>query len=126
MVFRRDAPDFLQRGNALERFVDSHHAERSHPLADRLVFHHRRGSALDDETANRFAYRKRFDDGDPAQISPVLSTVASASVIENRAFRRRHPQSFENLRFRDKFLAAICAYPPDESLRASHDDRARN
>ena len=90
MVLRRDAPDFLQRSDSLERLVDSHHAERSHPFADRLVFHDRGRCALDDEPANRFAHRQRFDDRHPAKIAAPLAPIATAPVIKDRALRRCH------------------------------------
>src|ERR1700759_4305085 len=54
MVLRRHPPDFFQGRDALLSLLHAHHAQRFHPFGDRLVFNDRRGSAFDDEPADRF------------------------------------------------------------------------
>src|SRR2546421_4755743 len=122
MVLRRNAPDFLERRHALESFVDSDHAQRPHAFADRLVLYHRGGRALDDQTPDRLAHRQRFNERHPAEITPVLATVAAASMIKDSALRRLHPELLKNLRLRHELFPAIGADAPNESLRARHDD----
>ena len=41
MVFRRYSPHFFERGDALERFLNSDHAQSFHSFGHRLIFDHR-------------------------------------------------------------------------------------
>src|SRR2546423_13774353 len=113
MVLRRDAPDFLQRRTPFERFTDSHHAQRPHPLADRLVLPPRRRRPLDDQAPDRLTHWQRFDQRPPAEIAAVFATVAAAAVIKDRALRHLHAEALEHLRLGHEFLAAIRADSPN-------------
>ena len=45
-------------------------------------------------------------------------------MIENSALRRLHREPFKDFLLGHELLATVRANAPDESLRASHDDRA--
>src|ERR1700674_1694115 len=109
MVLRRDPPDFFERRDALERFIDSHHPQGPRPFADRLVFYHGGGGTLDNQTADRFAHRQRFDYRPPAEVTPGLASFAPASMIKDSAVGRRHSELLKNLRLRHELFPAIGA-----------------
>src|SRR5437899_928374 len=83
VVFCRHAPDFFQRGDAFERFFHAHHAQGFHPLADSLILDDRGRGTLDDETANRLAYRQRLDERYSPEITALLAPAAARAVIKH-------------------------------------------
>src|SRR4051812_11620570 len=94
--------------------------------SDRLVLHHGGGSAFNNQTANRLAHRQRFDQRHSAEVTAVLAPVATSALVKHRAFGLLEPESLKNLRLRHELLTAVCADAPNETLRAGHDDRARD
>src|SRR2546428_748504 len=107
MILRGYAPDFLEGRCALESFVDSRHAQSLHAFADGLILDHRGGSALDDQTSDRFADRKRFHNREPSEISAIFAAGAPCALVKDRPFRRLHAEFHENFRLRHKLFAAI-------------------
>src|SRR6202023_2222121 len=83
VVFCRHAPDFFQRCNAFARFFHAHHAQGFHPLAHSLILDDRGRGTLDDETANRLAYRQRLDERCPPEITALLAPVAARAVMKH-------------------------------------------
>src|SRR6266404_4506668 len=125
-IFRSYTPDLFQCGHSLERFLHAHRAQSFHSFGDRLVLNDRGRGALDDEPADGLTDRKRFDQRGATEITAALTTIAAAAVMKHGAFCFGEPDFLDNFRFRNKFFLTISADAPNESLRASHQDRARN
>src|SRR6266487_849429 len=125
-VFGCHAPDFLERSNALEGFFNANHAQGFHSLAHGLILDDRGGGALYNQPADGFAYRERFDNCNPPEITAPLATIAPSAAVKDCSFCSLHAEAFENLRLRDKFLATVCAHSPDQPLGAGHENGTGN
>src|SRR5947207_11809633 len=125
-MLRGDSQYFFQRGLAFERLVDASHTQGFHSFSDSLALNHRRRCTLHNEAADGFGYRQRFNDRQPPEITTTLATIATAPAVKNRFSLRFNSEPRENFRLRHKFLTAIGANLPHQTLRACHQHRARN
>src|SRR6478672_5821898 len=126
MIVRCDSQYFFQRGLAFERLVNASHAQGLHSFSNSLVLDHRRRCPLHNKAADGFGYRQRFNDRQPSEITATLATIATAPAVKNSFSLWFNSEPRENLRLGHKFLTAICANPPHQTLRARHQNRARN
>src|SRR5438270_3037793 len=117
MVLRRYSPHFFQRGHALERLLNSDHPQSFHSFSDRLIFDHRSGRALDDQTPDRFAHRKCFNYCRTTEIAASFASVASGPLVKNHPFVVCLPELLDQFRFGNEFFLTIGADAPNESLR---------
>src|SRR5205814_10585280 len=123
MLVRCHSQYFFQRGLAFERLVDASHAQGFHSFSDSLVLNHRRRCTLHNEAAHGFGYRQRFNDCQPRQITTTLATIATAPAVKISFSLRFNSEARENFRLWHKFLTAIGANLPHQTLRARHQYR---
>src|SRR6267378_5922649 len=95
-VFRGDAPDFFEGCHPFNRLVDTGHTQRFHSFGHALVLDHTCGRAFDNETADRFAYRQRFDDRHPSEIAAAFAPITAAATVEDGIFFWFEPELFEH------------------------------
>src|SRR5437764_4860099 len=126
MIVRCDSQYFFQRGLAFERLVNASHAQSFHPFSNGLVLDHRRRCPLHNEAADGFGYRQCFNNRQPSEITATLATIATAPAIKNSFSLWFNSEPRENFWLGHKFLTAICANLPHQTLRARHQNRARN
>src|SRR6266576_2220329 len=126
MIVRCDSQYFFQRGLAFERLVNASHPQSLHPFSNSLVLDHRRRCSLHNQAADGFGYRQRFDDCQPSEITATLATIATAPAVKNGLGLRFNSEPRENLWLGHKFLTAVCANLTHQTLRARHQNRARN
>src|SRR4029077_13835260 len=126
MIVRCDSQYFFQRGLAFERLVNASHAQGLHSFSNSLVLDYRRRCPLHNKAADGFGYRQRFDDRQPSEITATLATIAPAPAVKNSFSLWFNSEPSENFWLGHKFLTAICANPPHQTLRARHQNRARN
>src|SRR6478735_4418916 len=118
MIVRCDSQYFFQGGLAFERLVNASHPQSLHPFSNSLVLDHRRRCPFHNEAADGFGYRQRFDDCQPPEITATLATITTAPAIENGLRFRFNSEPRENFWLGHKLLPAICANPPQQTLRA--------
>src|SRR5438477_781220 len=126
MVLRRYSPYLFKRGHAFERFFNSDRAQSFHSFGHRMVFDHCSRSAFNNQTPDRLAHWKRFNQRRAAEITATFATIASRSVIKHDVLLLGQAEFLEQLRFGHKLFLTIRANAPNESLRTRHQDRARN
>src|SRR6185503_12178456 len=100
LVLAGDAQDFLDRGEARERFAQSVLEHRLHALAHRLGAQVAGGGVAHDERADAVGHRQHLDDADPAPVARARALGAAHGLVERdlaRVLEAAQPHLLDHL-----------------------------